>query len=79
MTVLPIASAAVFVCRGMAVTPAVFWSRMMLLRADLAAATGSRAEAKIWYDRVLDLWSTADAEFQPVVERVRKTRAALGK
>ena len=42
-------------------------------------AKGSSSETKIWYDKVLDLWSAADAEFQPVVERVRKARAALAR
>ena len=55
-----------------------FWPRMMLLRADLAAAAGSRAEAMLWYDRVLDLWADADAELRPTVERIRAARSALG-
>lgn len=49
----------------------LLWARMMLLRADLAAALGSAAEARIWYERVLDLWSEADAELQPTVQRIR--------
>jgi hypothetical protein len=53
------------------------WPRTMLLRARLAAATGSRAEARVWYDRVLDLWSDADEELQPEVARIRAARAAL--
>jgi tetratricopeptide (TPR) repeat protein/TolB-like protein len=53
------------------------WIRMMLVRADLAAAIGSRDEAIKWYDRVLDLWADADLEFAPVIERIRATRAAL--
>ena len=57
---------------------AALWPRAMLLRADLAAAAGGRGEAKVWYDRVLDLWSDADAELQPVVARIRQSRAALG-
>jgi tetratricopeptide (TPR) repeat protein/TolB-like protein len=52
--------------------------RLMLLRAELEAALGSRDEARIWYDRVLSLWSDADAELQPVVARIRAARAALG-
>ena len=60
---------------GMAMAPV--WWRMMRLRADLAAAAGSTAEARYWYDRVIDLWSTADAELQPEVERLRAARAAL--
>jgi tetratricopeptide (TPR) repeat protein len=54
-----------------------WWPRMMLLRADLAAATGSRNEAITWYDRVLDLWADADAELKPVLDRIRSARAAL--
>ena len=65
--------------RNMCTSPVPLWPRTMLLRADLAAAKGSSSEAKIWYDKVLDLWSAADAEFQPVVERVRKARAALAR
>ena len=64
---------------NMCVVPAVLWPRMMLLRADLEVAMGRPEAAKIWYDKLLDLWSTADAEFLPVVERVRTARAALGK
>jgi tetratricopeptide (TPR) repeat protein len=58
---------------------AALWPRAMLLRADLAAAAGNREEAKLWYDRVIDLWSDADAELRPVVDRIRKARAALDK
>ena len=50
-----------------------------MLRADLEVATGRPEDAKVRYDKLLDLWSTADAEFQPMVERVKKTRAALGR
>ena len=78
MAVLPIGRPVFCLDSNMCVTPGVLWPRMMLLRADLAAAKGNSAEAKIWYDKLLDLWSTADAEFQPVAERVRKARAALG-
>ena len=63
---------------GMCVVPPVLWTRMMLLRADLEVAKGRPEDAKIWYDKLLDLWSTADPEFQPLVARVRKARAALG-
>jgi hypothetical protein len=52
--------------------------RAMLLRADLAAALGHRDEAKLWYTRFIDLWSTAVPELQPIVERARKSLAALG-
>ena len=30
---------------------------------DLEVAKGRPQEAKIWYDKLLDLWSAADAEF----------------
>jgi tetratricopeptide (TPR) repeat protein len=59
--------------------PAVFFApRTMLLRADLAAATGQRDEARTWYRRFIDLWSTASPDLQPLVERARKSLAALG-
>jgi len=53
------------------------WVRMMRLRADLAAAAGSREEARLWYDRVIDLWANADEEMQPELHRMRAARAAL--
>lgn len=56
--------------------PLLFVPRMMLQRADLAAAMGHPDEARIWYLKVLDLWSEADPEFQPTVSRIR---AALAK
>ena len=49
--------------------------RMMLLRADLAAALGARDEARVWYARVLDLWAEADPELQPTVARIRAALA----
>jgi hypothetical protein len=49
----------------------------MLIRADLARATGSKAEARLWYMRVLDLWANADAELQPTIDRIRAALAAL--
>ncbi|MEO8335418.1 MAG: hypothetical protein ABI664_10615 [bacterium] len=79
MVVLPFASSSFCIGRNMCMVPTVLWTRGMLLRADLEAAKGSHAQAKIWYDKLLDLWSAADPEFQPVVERVRQARAALGK
>lgn len=51
--------------------------RMMLLRADLAAALGFVDEARTWYARVLDLWSAADVELQPTIARIRTTQATL--
>ena len=56
----------------------LFVPRMMLLRADLAAALGYRGEARTWYARMLDLWSEADAELQPTVARIRAAYTALG-
>jgi len=52
--------------------------RMMLMRADLAAATGNKDEAREWYAKVLNLWANADAELQPAVARIRASMAALG-
>jgi tetratricopeptide (TPR) repeat protein len=52
--------------------------RMMLLRADLAAAKGNTEEAREWYAKVLSLWSNADAEMQPTVARIRASMTALG-
>ena len=49
--------------------------RMMLLRADLAASMGHPDEARVWYAKVLDLWSEADPEFQPTVSRIRAALA----
>ncbi len=57
---------------------AALWPRMMLRRADLAAAAGQRDEARVWYGRVLDLWADADAELQPTISRIRTALAALG-
>lgn len=57
---------------------AVWWMRAWLQRAQLAAAANQLEEARKWYDRVLDMWATADAEFAPDVARIKKERAALG-
>jgi tetratricopeptide (TPR) repeat protein len=51
--------------------------RIMLLRADLAAALGFRDESRLWYTRVLDLWAEADPELQPTVTRIRAALGAL--
>lgn len=53
------------------------WARMMLLRADLAAAARSNAEARTWYMRILDLWADADPELQPTITRIRAALASL--
>ena len=59
------------------VSGSAFWPRMMLRRAELAAAAKQTAEAVTWYDRVLSLWADADAEMQPEVARIRAARAKL--
>lgn len=51
--------------------------RAMVLRADLAAGLGQRDEARLWYRRFLEFWAKADPDYQPLVERVRKSLAAL--
>lgn len=58
--------------------PAFFYPRLSLLRADLAAGLGFRDEARTWYKRFADLWSTADADLQPIVARARRAYAAAG-
>ncbi|HEX7939804.1 MAG TPA: hypothetical protein VF483_12530 [Gemmatimonadaceae bacterium] len=52
-------------------------SRAAIMRADLAAALGSRDEARLWYDRVLATWSNAEPELMPLVGQIRKSRTAL--
>ena len=54
-----------------------FVPRAMLLRADLAAATGQLEEARTWYQRFIEAWSTAVPELQPTVERARQSLARL--
>ena len=62
---------------GGMVVKALAAPRIMLLRADLAAALGFPQEARTWYMRVLDLWAEADPELQPTVTRIRSALAAL--
>ena len=52
--------------------------RAMILRADLAAALGQKDEARLWYKRLLDFWAKPEPEFQPLIDRVRKSYAAVG-
>ena len=59
------------------VVGAPLWPRMMLMRADLAAAAKQTEEAAKWYDSVLSLWANADTELQPEVARIRAARAKL--
>lgn len=56
---------------------AYFAPRAMLLRADLAAATGRADEARTWYQRFIDVWSTAVPELQPTVDRAKQSLARL--
>jgi TolB-like protein/tetratricopeptide (TPR) repeat protein len=64
------------------VSPAAFqtllWPRALLLRADLEAAKGDKQVARTYYRRFLTLWAKADPELQPIVDRARKSLAALG-
>lgn len=69
--------ASYFPAQSQGFTSAAFAPRLMLLRADLAAARGQRDEARLWYDRFIEIWSTASPELQPVVERARAARAGL--
>jgi hypothetical protein len=67
---------------GIATDDNVVWKwllvpRAMLMRADLAAATGNVEEAREWYAKVLSLWAGADPEMQPAVARIRASMAAL--
>ena len=57
---------------------AIYVVHTMILRADLAAALGQPAEARLWYKRLLDMWATPAPQYQAVVERVRKSYAAVG-
>jgi tetratricopeptide (TPR) repeat protein len=75
-TVAPLA--VYFPLNSQGFTAAAFAPRLMLLRADLAAARGYRDEARLWYTRFLEAWATANPEFQPVVRRARAARDALG-
>ena len=51
--------------------PAAALARAMVLRADLAARRGERATARRWASAVSTLWSHADPELAPVVQRMR--------
>ena len=57
--------------------PGVLWPRAMLLRADLLTAFGRKEEARKWYTRFIDFWSTADPVFQPTVTRAKNALTAL--
>jgi hypothetical protein len=49
----------------------------MLLRGDLEAMVGDKATARICYQRLIDLWSGADPDLQPMVTRARKALDGL--
>lgn len=72
------ATAQYFPLQSQGLTSAALAPAMMLLRADLAAATGSRDEAREFYRRFIDAFSLAAPEMLPLVERARRSRAALG-
>jgi len=71
------ATAVYFPVQSQGLTSSALVPRMLLLRADLAAATGARDEAREFYRRFIDAFSYAMPELQPLVERARKARAAL--
>ena len=56
----------------------MLWPRTFLLLGDLAAASGSRAEAAQGYRRFIGMWDGGDAETQPLVQRARAALASLG-
>jgi tetratricopeptide (TPR) repeat protein len=72
------ATAQYFPMQGGGFTPGYTAPRIMLLRADLAAARGLKDEARLWYKRFIDAWSTAAPELQPVVARARASYAGVG-
>lgn len=51
--------------------------RMLRLRADLAAKLGFADEARTWYEKAINLWTDADPELKPEVDRMRAAVAAL--
>ena len=49
--------------------------RAMALRADLAAARGDSVASRYWGNSIVRLWSGADRELQPLVNRMRQLAA----
>ncbi len=49
--------------------------RVMVLRAELAAARRETAAARQWASAVIDLWSGAEPALQPAVQRMRRIAA----
>jgi hypothetical protein len=45
--------------------------RLMVMRADIAAAQSERAAARKWSRAVLDLWNNSDRAHRPVLQRMR--------
>ena len=56
----------------------MLWPRMLLLEGDLAAATGSRDEARDAYQLFIGAWQNGDAVIQPLVQHARDALARLG-
>ena len=56
-------------------TNAALLVRVMVLRADLAAAAKDRDTARRWASAVVELWADADAPLQPTVRRMRQLLA----
>ena len=57
----------------------LLWPRAMLLRADLESSIGEKLVAVDYYKKFLDLWSSSDPEFAPLIARVRASLAKLEK
>ena len=52
--------------------------RAWMLYADLAMATGHRAEARRGYEMIVVMWENGDAPVQPLVKRAKDALAKLG-
>jgi hypothetical protein len=57
---------------GPTITRSLLVPRMMLQRADLAAALGHHDEACEWYTKFLEMWAEADEELQPTIQRIKR-------
>ena len=73
-----VATSVYFPLQSQGFTPAALAPRMLLLRADLAAATGARQEAREFYTRYLGAFTIVAPEVEPLVARARRSLAALG-
>lgn len=56
----------------------LFYPRAILDRAEVARGLGFRDEAREWYRRFLELWSSADPEFAPILARIRLAYVEVG-